>query len=180
MKLELAEEKHAVYTHCYGHALNLAIGDTIKLSKVCCETLETALEITKLVKFSPKRNAVFEAEVAEEESGSGVGIRKLCPTRWTVRGNSIGSILENYEVLKQLWEECLETRLDPDVKGRIIGVQTQMSRYNLLFGLKLCERILNNLSKTLQHHEVLVSCTSSRDCRADCQDSQGHENRRGI
>ena len=31
MKLELAEEKRAVYTHCYGHVLNLAIGDTIKL-----------------------------------------------------------------------------------------------------------------------------------------------------
>ena len=37
--------------------------------------------------------------------------------------------------------------------GGEIGVQTQMSRYDLLFGLKLCERILcisDNLSKTLQ------------------------------
>ena len=45
------------------------------------------------------------------------------------------------------------TRLDPDVKARIIGVQLQMSTFNLLFGLKLCERILkmtDNLSKTLQ------------------------------
>ena len=66
---------------------------------------------------------------------------------------SIGSILENYVILNQLWEECLKTRLDPDIKGRIIGVQTQMSQYKLLYGLKLCERILkitDNLSKTLQ------------------------------
>ncbi len=155
----IAEEKRAVYTHCYGHALNLAVGDTIKQSKVCCEALETAFEITKLVKFSPKRNAAFDrlkSEVAEE-SGSGVGIRKLCPTRWTVRGGSIGSILENYNVLEQLWEECLETRLDPDVKGRIIGVKAQMSKYKLFFGFKLCERILritDNLSKTLQHQSL--------------------------
>ena len=43
------------------------------------------------------------------------------------------------------------------MKGRIIGVQTQMSRYNLLFGLKFCERILkvtDNLSKTLQHQSL--------------------------
>ena len=43
------------------------------------------------------------------------------------------------------------------MKGRIIGVQTQMSRYNLLFGLKPCERILkitDNLSKTLQHQSL--------------------------
>ena len=86
------------------------------------------------------------------------GICKFCPTRWTVRGGAVKSILENYDVLNQLWEECLEERLEPDVKGRIIGVQTRMSHYNLLFGLKLCERILcitDNLSKTLQKQSLL-------------------------
>ena len=39
------------------------------------------------------------------------------------------------------------------MKGGIVGVRTQMSQYNLLFRLKLCERILkitDSLSKTLQ------------------------------
>ena len=82
-----------------------------------------------------------------------VGIRALCPTRWTVRGDAIESILEHYNTLKQLWEECLETRLDPDVKGRIIGVQAQMDTFNLLFGLHLSMKILkitDNLSRNLQ------------------------------
>ena len=57
------------------------------------------------------------------------GIRKFCPTRWTVCGGAIKIIFENYDVLYQLWEECLEERLQPDVKGRIIGVQTCMSHY---------------------------------------------------
>ena len=65
----------------------------------------------------------------------------------------------NYSTLGILWEECLQspTRLDPDVKARIIGVQSQMSTFNLLFGLKLCERILkvtDNLSKTLQQSSL--------------------------
>ena len=57
----------------------------------------------------------------------------------------------------ELWEQCLETRLDPDVKGRIIGVKTQMTKFDLLFGLQLCERILcitDNLSKTLQKQSL--------------------------
>ena len=49
----LLEEKRAVYTHCYGHALNLAVSRTIKQSKVCNDALETAFEICKLIKFSP-------------------------------------------------------------------------------------------------------------------------------
>ena len=157
-----SEEKRALYVHCHAHALNLAVGDCIKHSKVCREALETAFEISRLIKFSPKRNAAFDkikTEIASDESPIG-GIRTFCPTRWTVRGNAVKSILQNYCPLNQLWEESLKTRLDPDVKGRIIGVKAQMSLYNMLFGLKLCERILcitDNLSKTLQTQSLSAS-----------------------
>jgi len=152
-----AEEKRALFTHCYCHALNLAIGDTIKQSKVCKNALEIAFEITKLVKFSPKRNVLFDKIRLQCEEESSIGIRTFCPTRWTVRGDSIESILTNYNSLKQLWEECLTTSLQPDVKGRIIGVQSQMMKFDVLFGLKLSERILkitDNLSKTLQKQSL--------------------------
>ena len=29
------KEPRVVFTHCYGHALNLAVGDTVKSSKIC-------------------------------------------------------------------------------------------------------------------------------------------------
>ena len=123
----MTEEKLAVYTHCYGHALNLAVGEAIKQSKVCRDSMETAFEFSKLINFSPKRNAAFDrikAEHPEDDCHNGVGIRSFCPTRWTVRGVSITSILDKYTVLKQLWEECLNTTsLLPEVKGRIFGVR---------------------------------------------------------
>ena len=152
----IEEERRAVFVHCFGHALNLAVGDTLKRSTVCKSSLENAYEITKLVKFSPKRNSMFDrikADVREKDHAEGTGIRSFCPTRWTVRADSIVSILKNYEVLKKLWDECLESKLVPEVKGRIIGVKAQMSTYDMLFGLKLSEKILkltDNLSKTLQ------------------------------
>ena len=43
------------------------------------------------------------------------------------------------------------------VKGGIIGVRTQMSQYNLLFGLKLCEKIskiTDSFSRTLQKQSL--------------------------
>ena len=52
----IKEEKWAVYTHCHVHVLNLAIGKTIKRSKMCCDALDVAFEICKL---NPKRNAVL-------------------------------------------------------------------------------------------------------------------------
>lgn len=155
-----AEESRAVLTHCYGHSLNLAIGDTMKQSKVCRDALDTAFEISKLIRFSPKRNAAFDrikVENSADDEVPDVGIRAFCPTRWTVRGDAIQSIIDNYFVLQQLWDECLDKRLDPDVKGRIIGVKTQMSRYNLLFGLHLSKKVLkitDNLSRALQKQSL--------------------------
>ena len=129
-------ERRDVYMHCFGHALNLAVADTLKQSRVCREALETAYEITKLTKYSPKRIAAFnriKAEISDEDA--------------------ITSILENYSVLSQLWEECLEARMKPDLKRRVIEVKTQLGSHQLLFGLKLSEKILrvtDNLSRTLQ------------------------------
>ena len=87
----IKEEKQAVYTHYYAHALNLAIGETIKCSRVCCDALDAAFEICKLIKFSPKRNALFDKiKVANaDELEYSAGIQTLCLTRWTVQGNQL-------------------------------------------------------------------------------------------
>ena len=42
-------ESRVVFIHCYGHALNLAIGDTIKSNKILRDTLDTTYEISKLL-----------------------------------------------------------------------------------------------------------------------------------
>ena len=42
-------EHRALYTHCYGHALNLSAEDTVKQLKIMEDTLNTTCEITKLI-----------------------------------------------------------------------------------------------------------------------------------
>ena len=147
-------EPRAVYTHCYGHALNLAAGDTLKQSKLMKEALETTWEITKLIKYSPRRDGIFQRLKETLPVGSTPGIRVLCPTRWTVRAESIHSILANYDVLQRTWEEALQATTDTEVKARIQGVAAQMTTFTYLFGSMLSELVLkhtDNLSRTLQH-----------------------------
>ena len=149
-------ESRAVFTHCYGHALNLAVGDTVKSSKIMKSSLETAHEISKLIKNSPKRSALFE-KLKQELGSESIGVRVLCPTRWTVRAASLQSILDNYEVLLALWEELQESSLDSESRARIVGVEAQMANFNFLYGVSLGALILNhsdNLSKTLQHKSM--------------------------
>ena len=78
-------ERRALFTYCYGPTLNLAISDPVKGCKVLKSVLETTSQITKLIKFSPRKEAIFQ-EVkkdvpAEIETH---GICFLYPTCWTV------------------------------------------------------------------------------------------------
>ena len=78
------EEPRAVYTHCYGHTLNLAVGNIMKKSRLMGDTLNTTNEISKLLKYSPRWDATFE-KLRAELAPNLPGFRTLCPTRWTVK-----------------------------------------------------------------------------------------------
>ena len=74
----LKDERRAVYMHCYGHALNLSVGDTVKQCKLMKDSLDTAFEVSKLVKFSPKRDVQLDKLKADLTPDS-PGFRVLCP-----------------------------------------------------------------------------------------------------
>jgi hypothetical protein len=57
-KLVQDEESRAVYTHYYSHSLNLAASDSISNLKPMKSALETTHEITRLIKLSPRRDAI--------------------------------------------------------------------------------------------------------------------------
>ena len=149
-------EPRAVFTHCYGHALNLAVSDTIKRSPDMKDCLDTCFELVKLIKFSPKREAMLR-ELKEEIGSDAPGVRTLCPTRWTVRAESLASIIANYDNIQLLWETAVQATSDTEMKARIQGVGSQMKNFKFLFCLTLSEMILRHtdkLSQTLQQPKL--------------------------
>jgi len=65
--------------------LNPAVGSTLKQPKICNNTFNMAYEVSKLIKFSPKRNTALDQVIVEESDDAppGIGIRKYCPNTWT-------------------------------------------------------------------------------------------------
>ena len=129
-KLINDDEPRAVYTHCYGHALNLSVGDTVKQCKVMRSALDTVYEISRLIKKSPKRDASFQ-KLKQELAPDTPGFRVICPTRWTVRAASLQSVLDNYEVLLGVWAESEDGHLDSYIRARIIGSRRRCSHSTL-------------------------------------------------
>ena len=131
-------EPRALYLHCYGHSLNLAVADTLKSIKCMCDALDVALEICKLLKYSPRRDAIFR-KLHQELTPQAPGVQNLCPTHWTVRALSLESVRVNYSALEATWDEALEVFSESEVKARINGVHSKMKDFDFLLGLLLGE-----------------------------------------
>ena len=56
---QILEESSLTLTYCHGHALNLAVGDMIRAERLSRDTIGTTCELSKLIKKSPKREAML-------------------------------------------------------------------------------------------------------------------------
>ena len=101
-------ERRALYTHCYAHSLNLAVGDTMNACPILKDTIDTTYELTKLVKMSPKRDAKLKSLQEEQQNSEpddldewikDPSIKLFCHTRWTVRRECLRSVIANFDTL---------------------------------------------------------------------------------
>ena len=68
--------------------------DMIRAERFLRDTMDTTSELSKLIKKSTKREAVL-SKLKEELSLRNYEFRVLCPTLWTVRAESLTSVLDN-------------------------------------------------------------------------------------
>ena len=131
--------------------------DTIKKFQLTRDVMDVTHEISKLVKFSPKRNPTFN-KLKEELSPDTPGFRVLCPTRWTVRAKTLQSVQDNNSMLQELWDSVLDGNIDPDIRACLISVQAQMELViRLILRHSVGKLVLShgdNLSEALQSSTI--------------------------
>ena len=137
----------AIETHCHGHSLNLSVKDAAKSNRLVNDVLDIVVEITKLIKFSPKteqflgvvkENFEIDNDDSLEQNDSLV---KLCTTCWTVRANAFNKVINDFGPLLELWVICSGDKLYKETRSRILGCESQMMKFRFLFGI---QDVLNN------------------------------------
>ena len=107
---QIKGEQPAISVHCFAHSLNLCLQEAGR-SLVCLrDALELCREVFKLIELSPKRSYLFSMNL--QVSGSKVGLKPLCPTRWTVRTAAVDAIIKDYTILLETLEEIHSTTAD--------------------------------------------------------------------
>ena len=74
-------------------------------------------------------------ELKEEIGSDAPGVRTLCPARWTVRVESLASIVANYDNIQLLWETAVCSTSNTEMKARIQGVESQMPSFKFCLAL---------------------------------------------
>ena len=71
------------------------------------DSMDTIYEIFNLIKISPKRDGMLQ-KIQKDKSLECPRFRVLCPKRWTVRAESMKSILDNCVPLQQVWDKSID------------------------------------------------------------------------
>ena len=174
-------ESRAIYIHCMGHSMNLAVQDTCRSIAVISDAFDTVLELSKIFRYSPKKKAMllkFKNVLAPDTPGS----KPLCPTSWTVRAESLLSVLLNYNVILSVLEDIVEEyQGNSEATAGPRGVLAVMERFSFLFGVTLEEKVLSltdSLSRAIQAKHVFafeakkyvaVTEAAIRDFRSDSE-----------
>ena len=125
----------AIEKLCHGHPLNLLVKDATKSNRLINDVLEIFVEITKLKKFSPKREQLLGAvnENFQRDNDDGLeqngSLAKLCITRWANRANAFNKVINNFGPLLELWDICLGDKLDKGARSHILGCKSQMAEF---------------------------------------------------
>ena len=133
---------HIIFDPLLCHALNVAVNDMIKEDRLLKNIMNTTSELSKLIKKIPKREGMLQ-KIPNDFSLECADFKVLCPTRWTIL---------HWTTINSVWTISLGVKLDPDMRGRITGVQAEMVKFEYFFSiniLKILLRHIENLFKIL-------------------------------
>ena len=104
-----------MFTHCYGHSLQFGVSDAVKSIQMIRNSVDLTSEIGELLKQPTKRDATFR-KMKDEICPETDGFRTLCPSRHAVRAASFQSVIDNWNLVHQLWDELLEMDINSNIR----------------------------------------------------------------
>lgn len=137
------QEAHptAVYVHCASHSLNLAISSTCNIADLrnCCGTA------SKICSFfnTPKRSEVLKRLIQEKfPEAKSTRLKKICPTRWVERHDSILLLAELLPAIHSAFEE-ISIWKDTDVSSSAVQLQCAVEKSSFLVSLQILAKIFS-------------------------------------
>jgi len=126
-----------LYLHCFTYCRNFCLQSVGRKCVVVRDALDLVMEISQLIRFSPKRCTLFLNACAKRTWGF---LQSLCPAWRTVWTAAISAILSNYFTLLAALEQ-INAETHDEYGQKAGGYLAQMEKFSTFFGLKLAHLI---------------------------------------
>ncbi|KAM4026863.1 zinc finger MYM-type protein 1-like [Anomaloglossus baeobatrachus] len=150
------KEKNALYVHCAAHNLNLVIQDSVSHVPEVSRFFEVIQSIYVFFGDSISRWSLLQSLTSE----SSVTLKRLCPTRWSSRFDSILALRFRFlDVLKAL-SRIILTSTKSKEREEARALRKKIESFEFVFLLVLQSKILdktNAISKVLQSEHMDLS-----------------------
>uniref|UniRef100_A0A3B3RTZ4 HAT C-terminal dimerisation domain-containing protein n=1 Tax=Paramormyrops kingsleyae TaxID=1676925 RepID=A0A3B3RTZ4_9TELE len=148
------KEPLATYVHCAAHNLNLVLNDAVKNISEMERFYETIEHIYTFFGNSIKRWTMLTGIVTTDGSDHpNVTLKRLCPTRWSSRFESLSAIRYRYVDLMKALTKIALTSDKRDERNEAVGLMKSMEKFSFIFLVVVQAKVLetvNAVSKTLQ------------------------------
>ena len=94
-KINEITDNKAVYVHCYAHALNLVVSNTMQKIRCADNVFGTLQKLYAFIERTPKRHHIYMNALEEQSSATGTKIvrktilQTLSNTRWAARADNL-------------------------------------------------------------------------------------------
>ena len=139
----------ALFVHCLAHCINLTLQPIGRQCVPVRDALDLIIEVTQLIRYSPKRSALFQSlqtQLNPEVSSKPTSLKPLCLTRWTVCTSAFNSILTNYTVLCQTLE-TVNTDCNDEYGRKAGGCLAKLEKFSTFFGIKLSYLVFSGIEQ---------------------------------
>lgn len=150
------ENPKALYFHCSGHQLNLAVQDACHKNVIASQAMTILNSVIDFIRDSPKRLSRFK-EIVSTNSNPNCSqmshIKPLSDTRWVLRLDSLNCFLDQYPSILDFLEDVRnDTTQLGHVRARALSHLQNLEKFSTYFAL----RVLQQLFKKI--HPVHKSC----------------------
>ena len=132
-------EPRAVFVHCTAHVLNLVAQDVVSKIKVVRDFMPIIRDLITLIKVSPKRLAAFK----DHQDDNAPALKPLCPTRWTVKAESLRNVLKNYTAILEFLMDMKDS--DDANAHKASGLLAALKSFNTFFNLQMMLTVFSRL-----------------------------------
>ena len=142
----------SLYFHCFAHCLNLVLEKCAETLPLVNDVFSTIGSMYKIMEGSPKRNAVYEANLNRFSINNGrTALHALSDARWTAKVDNLAATINVLPALIATLKELQPS--DTTCEGVLVRIGSFEFLLQLLI-LKECFELSKYLSEYLQREEM--------------------------